>query len=70
MTTTIKNEIPFERRDFSVNDVARMRSVSSRQIWREVAEGKIKVRRYSKRIIRIAGTEILRTQAEAEGAQS
>jgi predicted DNA-binding protein (UPF0251 family) len=60
-------DIPWQDRDYSVNDAARIRGVSARTLWREISEGKLKVRRYSARIVRIPGSEIARTQAEAEG---
>jgi helix-turn-helix protein len=68
VTTAPKTlDIPWQDRDYTVNDVAKIRNVSPRHIWREIAEGRLKVRRYSARIVRIPGSEIVRTQAEAEG---
>jgi hypothetical protein len=66
-TATDNLNIPWQDRDYTVNDVAKIRNVSPRQIWRDIAEGRLKVRRYSPRVIRVPGSEIVRTQAEAEG---
>jgi predicted DNA-binding protein (UPF0251 family) len=61
--------VPWQDRDYTVNDAARIRGVSPRTMWREISEGKIKVRRYSTRLVRVPGSEIARTQAEAQGGE-
>jgi hypothetical protein len=53
--------------DFTVKETAQIVKTSERSIWRWIATGRIRARRYSSHIVRVPGKEIARVQAMAGG---
>jgi hypothetical protein len=58
-------------RAYRIKHVAEILSTSPRQVWRYVADGRLKVERYSERVVRVRASEIERFRnAPAYGGES